>query len=599
MKNNVIAILIDSVLWECVANTRAKVSATPFLDSLRAESITASKLYSHGPYTDAATKSLYTGRNCLDDFGYFFRLNSAPSNHLKAFHDAGYETFSVYYPYYTVGQNIRESIDHKYYSAGFIYKSEWGGIFSYYAQIIKQRPLNDNEWVILEKRTELMFETWMAFYTDVIKYPEVSSFIYTTLKDVDVVGKQKILEREQKLFQSDKKTYILGILEQGINHTLAKLDDIDVDKDIDRNKLSTIVYSRYSSLFKRFSSINFRANVFKNAPSIKRLFWGGYRFLSTRNIDEVKFLANYFVCLRDIKKNREKSFGHWQDIPSARRHMKFAADLIKCHNSDKPFYLSLHILDPHNYVSFFSYDMLESDIIDEEMEVLKKYIDELGTDFVGSLAYFLSIRYVDFCIEKLCDDLKKQGIWDKTTLLFMADHGSSYSFYPLHGARVNCFDDECYHVPFMIRSPNLNGFEFKEYANSKDIYPTLFDVLGIRKPDSFIGHSMLSNTYPIKDYVMTEYMGPGCPDMLSRPIWFSIRDNHYIVAYKVGIYQNFEDGNLCEVYNLKLDPYGFYNINKKININEIQYLIEPLKRRFEEVRVNTYKYIEYLKKDLK
>jgi arylsulfatase A-like enzyme len=165
--NNVVTILIDSVMWECTGTKRTSKTTTPFMDSLHSEGITASELYSHGPYTDAATKSLYTGRNCLDDFSYFYRLNSAPNNHFKAFHDAGYETYGLYYPYFTIGNKIKEYIDHTFYSAGFIFKSEWGGIFSYYASIYKNRDLYENEVAILELRTKLMFECWLTFYKDV------------------------------------------------------------------------------------------------------------------------------------------------------------------------------------------------------------------------------------------------------------------------------------------------------------------------------------------------------------------------------------------------------------------------------------------------
>ena len=81
MKNNVISLFIDSVMWESVGNTRAKVSPTPFLDSLKKESVTASKLYSHGPYTDAAKTSLFTGRNCLDVISVRTVLLSQTSNY--------------------------------------------------------------------------------------------------------------------------------------------------------------------------------------------------------------------------------------------------------------------------------------------------------------------------------------------------------------------------------------------------------------------------------------------------------------------------------------------------------------------------------------
>lgn len=594
--NNVVTILIDSVLWECVGAKRCKVSPTPFLDSLKKESITASKLYSHGPYTDAATKSLYTGRDCMDDFGYYYRLNSSPSNHFRVFHENGYETYGIYYPYYTIGTEIKKSIDHVFYSAGFIFKSEWGGIFSYYSSISKERKLNENEWLILKKRTELMFDSWISYYKDVIYNPQCIDLIKESVRNVDVNKKLEILELERKKYYNNSELYLTELLEKGRTHLLGTLDEIDVDKSINRDLLTKLVYQKHKEKFALFSKYNFKANFLKNSPSIKRICWGLSRYIKTKNIDEIKFLANYYVCLRDIKKNREKSYGHWQDIPSARKHMKFAADVVKSHKSRAPFYLSLHILDPHNYVSFFSYDMIEDSIIDEEMEVLYDYVKNLGTDFVGSLAYFLAIRYVDFCIEEFCNELKLQNLWDKTTLLFISDHGSSYSFYPLHGARVNCFDDECYHVPVMIRSPHFNGFEMSKYSNSKDVFPTLFDIVGIEKPESFIGHSMVREDYPDNNYVMTEYMGPGCPDVLSRPIWFSIRDNHYILAYKVGIYQDFEDGKIAELYDLEKDPMAFYNIAYKTNTDSVEYLLCHLRLRFNQIRHSTDVFINNLKR---
>ena len=93
---------------------------------------------------------------------------------------------------------------------------------------------------------------------------------------------------------------------------------------------------------------------------------------------------------------------------------------------------------------------------------------------------------------------------------------------------------------------------------------------------------------------MTEYMGPGCPDLLSRPIWFSIRDANYSIGYKVGIYQKFEDGDLCEVYNLRKDPNGFYNIVGSIDREELNYLLVHLKERFEEVKKSSYSFINNL-----
>ena len=106
---------------------------------------------------------------------------------------------------------------------------------------------------------------------------------------------------------------------------------------------------------------------------------------------------------------------------------------------------------------------------------------------------------------------------------------------------------------------------------------------------------MLDSSRPIKDYVMTEYMGPGCPDMTTRRMWLSIRDKNYIVAYKVGTYEEFEEGEVSEVYDLKNDPDGLFNISFKTSRESIAYLLKPLKDRYVEIRRDSTEFIQKLK----
>ena len=177
MKNNVISLFVDSVMWECVGTTRAKVSPTPFLDSLKDEAVTATKLYSHGPYTDAAKTSLFTGKNCLDDFGYYFRENSSPITDFKLFHDQGYETYCFSYPFWLYGNNMRKYIDHQIYTASFVFGSEWGGMFKYYADLSKVRKLNKTEMMLLEKRFRLFFDCFCWYIEDIAHNPESNILI--------------------------------------------------------------------------------------------------------------------------------------------------------------------------------------------------------------------------------------------------------------------------------------------------------------------------------------------------------------------------------------------------------------------------------------
>lgn len=595
MKNNAIFFFVDSVTWNSIGTNQAKVSPTPFLDSLKAESITTTKLYSHGPYTDAATHSLFTGRDCLDDFGYYFKLNTAPIHHYKVFHDAGYETYDFNYPFYIIGDNVARYIDHSIYSNGFIYGSEWGGIYSYYHDIIKERPLEDNEYLLLRARIEMMFESWERYLNDVLTKPEAMMHHKEILKTYDASTALHILKEERVKFNESPIDYIDDFIEQGESHVLVNLDNSGIETYIDASFIDNYIEKKYGKFLDKIAWNNFRANVWNNMPSLKRILFGLKRYLRTHNSDELLFLQNYLGSLTTIRlmRKRWKKKG-WQNQHTAHTIYQSGLKLLKDRNSDKPFYIFFDVEEPHNNIAFFSYDTQDKDVIDREMLVLQQYVDELGTDFKGNLLYLLSLRYSDYQIQKCCEELKRMGLWDTTTILVTADHGSSYTFHPIHNRRVNCFDDECYHIPMLIHHPGGKGIEITSYQYSKDILPTFLDVLGLEPCKEFKGRSMLKEVEP-RTYVIGEYMGPGCPDMLKRKIWFSARDENYLIAYKVGVYEDFNAGELAEVYDLTQDPDGFYNINDIIDRKKIEYLLAHLHERQLEIRKDTTSFMNELK----
>lgn len=595
MKNNVVCFFVDSVTWNSLGTRQAKISPTPFLDSLKEESITTTKLYSHGPYTDAATHSLFTGRDCLDDFSYYFKLNTAPIHHYKAFHDAGYETYDFNYPYYLIGDEISKYIDHTIHTSGFIYGSEWGGLFYYYNDIIKNRPLTEDEYLLLKARINVMFESWIRYLDETINKPETMIIHKEILKTYDTVASLALLRSEYVKFQENPYEYIDEFIRQGQDHLLTTLDSSGIETYIDHSFINDCWEKQYGKFFNKISRLNFRANVWKNLPSLKRIGFGVKKYIQTKDSDNLLFFQNYLGSLTTmhLMRKRWKTKG-WQNQHTAHTIYQAGLEILRNRNSNKPFYFFFDVEEPHNNIAFFSYDTKDIDVIDDEMNVLQEYVNQLNGNFKGNLVYLLSLRYSDYKIQKFCESLKEMGLWDTTTILVISDHGSSYTFNQIHNRRVNNFDDECYHIPMLIRHPGLKGKEIKTYQYSKDVLPTLMDIVGLEPCKEFKGRSMLRER-AARPYVITEYMGPGCPDMLKRQIWFSARDENYIVAYKVGIYESFDSGELSEVYDLRKDPKGYYNINDRIDQSKIEYLLLPLRERHKEVYQDTEAFMQRLR----
>ena len=595
MKNNAICFFVDSVVWDYIGNAKEEVSPTPFLDSLKKEGLVANNLYSHGPYTDAATRSLFTGRNCLDDYGYYFKLNTAPINHYKLFHDAGYETYDFHYPYYIKGKELNRSIDHRIYTGGFEFASEWGGLYYYYSDIIKQRELNETEIYLLSKRMQYMFESWELYLNDIINNPESLLMHKKAIEGYDAKGALKTLLKEHDDFCLDHVSYINKFLREGKNHTLASLDATSIEAYMSPEFMKNYVEKTYDNLFRTIEKNNIIANWKRNLPTIKRIWFSLLKTIKTKDFSHLLFIVNYGLSLIQMRIMRKRwKQPRWQYGHSARMNYDTALKILKERgNKEKPFYLFFHLGEPHNNIAFFTYDIQDKKIVDEELNVIKDYVDRIGTRFKGNLLYLLSLVYTDYTIKRFCESLKKMGIWDRTSLLFISDHGSSYTFDPIHNRRVNCFDTECYHIPMIIRHPGMNPIEVNTYQYSKDVFPTFADILEIPQSKFFKGASMLKEK-DIRKVIITEYMGPGCPDLSSRRIWFSGRDNHFIVAYKVGIYEDFQNGELAEVYNLEKDPLGYYNINDKVDITKIRYLLEAIEKRYNEIKTETNSFLKSL-----
>jgi len=589
---NVIVLLIDSVYSDTLGNKRTEISSTPFIDSLKENAVFAPNVYSYGPYTDAASKALYCGNRTLDDYGYFFGLNSSEYNHFRLFSENGYETYGVYYPYYLLGSDIEKYIDHSLYTGGFKYTSVWGGKFEYYANEQKKRPLTEQECTLVSVGMRLVFDCWSLFYRNIEEQEGSGDIIHGIVNEKLKGTGKKGLDEEIRKFNADPKAYMDGVLKAGMDHELAKINEFDYGRDVDFDFYKEI-YDKHNKFFKKLKRANVWRNLRNNPISIKRSFKNCWRFLKTRDKTELRYFGNYgmLLCHTGMMKKRSLT-PKWQDLSSLNRQIEVLLNNLdkRDKSSDKPFYASIHALEPHHNISFFSFDSFDHGLIDEEIEYLSPMIKGCGKKFSGNLLYQVSLRYVDLCVKRLYTKLEERGLLDDTVIMLVSDHGTSYTFDPVRTRVVNTFHKENYNIPLLIWDKNISKEAAGSYTGtycSDDVYPTLCDLLGIEAPKQFTGKSMMKNKSG-REYVITEYMGPGVPDMLQREVWISIRNDKYVVAYKNPISKELDMDNPCCVYDLTADPDELKDLSTKIgDSDELCEMKKILNARFVEIQNNT------------
>jgi len=582
---NVITILVDSVYSECIGNGRTEESSTPFIDSMIKEGIFTPNVYSYGPYTDAATKGLYCGAPSLKNYGYYYGLNSSECYHFRTFFENGYETYGFYYPYYLVGAKVRKYIDHTIYTGGFEYPAIWMGKYEYYAQRRGKGELTNDEIKILNKYTELLFDCWLCFYQK-MENDEKAGKILVSIKPSLSKG-EKLLKDEYEKYVKDKNKYIDELLCKGKDHIFFTLNDYVYDGAIDTAWIDKNVYRRHKKFFSQIDRKEFLYNIKNNKFSLKKC------------IKSKRYMQNVIICLlAGVYNKRVSKRPGWQLVASMYKKLDEVFDILeKRENAEKPFYISLHTEEPHNYVTCFSYDMKNQELIDEEIEYLMPLLKGCGRKFKGNLMYQLSLRYVDLCIKRLVDKLKELSLLDNTTIVIMADHGTSYSYYPIRDSVVNNFYKENYKTPLLIWNSDCKSTGlFTGMYSAEDVQPTICKSLGMIAPKEYTGCAVMDIPKGRK-YIVTEYMGPGCPDMLSREVWMMGRNAQYSIAYKTPIGSTFNRELPVELYDLDKDPLEMNNLCGQARIyenDELRELVDAIEKRFFEIQKETKGFIDNL-----
>jgi arylsulfatase len=133
-------------------------------------------------------------------------------------------------------------------------------------------------------------------------------------------------------------------------------------------------------------------------------------------------------------------------------------------------------------------------------------------DWRAGLNFYLNcLRDVDRSIDVVLDALEASGEADRTIVILTADHGEMAGSHGLR-QKANLVYDENFHVPFVVRHPDVaGGGTTPALASAVDLVPTLLELAGVAPAaiatdlPELRGHSLVPalGGDPVRDGVLT------------------------------------------------------------------------------------------------
>jgi len=165
------------------------------------------------------------------------------------------------------------------------------------------------------------------------------------------------------------------------------------------------------------------------------------------------------------------------------------------------------------------------------------------------------VRLLDDCVGRIIEELKAQGIYDNTLLIFTSDHGEMLGSHQLW--QKMCMYEESTKTPLIIKFPASFHCEAKEtnaLVSAIDIMPTLCDFLDIPIPEGVAGSSLMPLVLGERlnrERLFIQFDGNGARGNFQRCV---IEGNDKLIV------DIFKDELFLELYDIAADPQELVNL---------------------------------------
>ena len=218
--------------------------------------------------------------------------------------------------------------------------------------------------------------------------------------------------------------------------------------------------------------------------------------------------------VRDPWRSNEVSWQQYDHIKAGKHSSELfceaAVDYLEGHDSDKPFFMYISFMAPHDprtmpkeYLEMYDLDEIELppnfmhahpfdngdlNVRDELLAAKPRDPKEIRHHIAE---YYAMITHADAQIGRVMDKLREKGLADDTIIVFAGDNGLALGQHGLMG-KQNLYDHSV-RVPLIFSGPGVpRGVETRANSYLLDIYPTLCELIGVPTPETVDGISLVS-----------------------------------------------------------------------------------------------------------
>jgi hypothetical protein len=199
-------------------------------------------------------------------------------------------------------------------------------------------------------------------------------------------------------------------------------------------------------------------------------------------------------------RNREGRLRHMRQLNRNRRETPFGifrSFIDAIDPKAPPTLYFLHVLLPHvPWRAFPSGTLYDADDRPDGTEgLMKTWSSDAWPSEIGFQRYLLQLGYLDRLLGELLDRLEETGLYDRSLLVVVGDHGVTFRPGQMYRQPTDESVRDLMHVPLFVKLPGERGGRVSDRnVESIDVLPTVADALDVAVPFPVQGSSALADT---------------------------------------------------------------------------------------------------------